>query len=158
MSIECKRCKDKNFLIECGDKCGRIITAVVLQPCGKTYRRKYIVGHPHRKSDLGCGKSKQHGYILIYKPEYHGASPNGYVKEHRLLYEKHFDCCLLPWTEIHHKNGIRDDNRIENLELHTKASHTKIEIKKRWINGIMNNVNFNHKRDPQTGKFIKVAT
>ena len=54
----------------------------------------------------------------------------GYVKEHRLVYEKYYNCCLLNITDIHHINGNRKDNRIENLQplyhwQHTQFHHAK---------------------------------
>lgn len=50
---------------------------------------------------------------------------NGIVKkEHRLVWEQHYDACLLSWGHIHHKNHIRTDNRIGNLEAMTISQHT----------------------------------
>ena len=64
------------------------------------------------------------GYILILKPEHPFCTKNGYVFEHRLVMEKHLGRYLKQKEVIHHINGNRSDNRIENLQLTNKKDHT----------------------------------
>jgi hypothetical protein len=76
---------------------------------GKTGSKSYKYKSGRAKS--GCGYMK----ILIH--EHPNAQKGGYVLEHRFVMEKYLDRYLEPYETVHHKNGIRDDNRIENLEL-----------------------------------------
>jgi len=73
------------------------------------------------------GRANKDGYIevKIYRgdPYFGMATVRGYVKEHRLVVAKRLGRCLLRSEIVHHINGVKDDNRDENLELISPANH-----------------------------------
>lgn len=62
------------------------------------------------------------GYLYQYAPEHPHATQHGYVMQHRLVMEKAIGRLLSPTEEVHHRNHVRDDNRLENLELMADTS------------------------------------
>lgn len=62
-----------------------------------------------------------HGYVLLLANEYPDSIPEGwkhkYIKEHRIVMARHLGRPLKPYENIHHINGNKEDNRLENLEL-----------------------------------------
>lgn len=67
------------------------------------------------------------GYIHVMiqpdDPYYPMVDKRRYVAEHRIVMARHLGRCLLKNELIHHINGVRDDNRLENLELISPANH-----------------------------------
>lgn len=74
-----------------------------------------------RHLNLYGGSVKRHyaGYLLEF------VRGRGWVPQHRLVVEHELGRKLERREQVHHLNGICDDNRIENLELHSSArSHS----------------------------------
>lgn len=66
-------------------------------------------------------RTDQHGYALVHDRNHARANKSGFVREHIKVMTEHLQRDLLPTENVHHINGVRDDNRIENLELWNKG-------------------------------------
>jgi len=76
--------------------------------------------HPNWKG----GESHEQGYVYIYMPGHHRATRHGkYVKRADLVLEIKLKRNLEPGELAHHKDGNRDNDSPENIELRTKVTH-----------------------------------
>lgn len=118
--------------------------------CGNGHWVPIIHGQPKYELCLGCskigergggwkgGKFARKGYVYVWVSTkdffYPMADTSGYIAEHRLVMAKRLGRCLLPWEVVHHKNGVKDGNRLGNLELlPTAKSHLVDTAAKAYI-------------------------
>lgn len=97
----------------------------VIASTGSLRRGKHLSCGCIRKGDenhnwKGGKITTRFGYVKEYSPE-HPNSVSKYVLEHRLVMEKMIGRYLETNEEVHHKNGIRNDNSPDNLELWVKS-------------------------------------
>jgi hypothetical protein len=88
--------------------------------CSTCYRRGHVRGTfdpaelagPRRQRERRVFRRKDRdGYWLVW------AGGSTWLREHRVVMEEKLGRPLEPDEVVHHKNGVRDDNRPENLEL-----------------------------------------
>lgn len=97
------------------------------KPVSKKWREKMTpvwIENANRKRKYR--KKQSGGYILVYAPNHPSADRTGYVLEHRIILEEHIGRTLLSSEIVHHINGKKDDNRIENLKIVSREEHAKI--------------------------------
>lgn len=66
------------------------------------------------------------GYIQVWLPPKHpysGMSSNNWIAEHRLVMAQALGRCLLSTELVHHINGVKSDNRIDNLQILPRSKH-----------------------------------
>ena len=132
---KCSRCllqkEFKDFHRDKSIKCGLSIYCIT---CERERAREHYHKHRDRilykqkhkrisngsKPNAGFYKSKD-GYVTIQKRGHPNSSKKGSILEHVFVMSSFLGRPLRKGENVHHKNGIRDDNRIENLELWSKA-------------------------------------
>lgn len=88
-----------------------------------------------------CRKGEKHwrwnggyisqGYKLIKAENHPFCNTQGYMLEHRVVMEKKLGRYLKKHEVVHHVNGIKNDNRPENLELTDRSEHIKHHLTNR---------------------------
>jgi len=94
----------------------------------EAYKKKYPKGRFGDKAGNWKGGRRianQSGYVYIYKPKHPSCTKEGYVMEHRLKMEKKLGRYLKYSEIVHHRNGIKNDNRLCNLIVTDKKKHSK---------------------------------
>lgn len=87
--------------------------------CQMHYRRFKLYGDATIKINVGR-KSDRDGYVQIRTIAGNG-NKGKYTYEHRLVMQEMIGRPLVKGETVHHKNGVRNDNRPENLELWSEA-------------------------------------
>ena len=133
----------KYYCLDCNKKISYNSALYGTNRCKKCAYKHTI--YPSRKGKNNSqykGQITHEGYVYIYMPEHPGNKwQNKYIKKATLVMEKYLGRHLLLGEIIHHKNSIRNDDSLENLELfQNQKEHKKRE---------------NQKRNLKTGKFIK---
>lgn len=84
-----------------------------------TRRRCEQCGLHHNATLRGCRKPviSAAGYRMVF------SAPGRYVFEHRTVMEAYLERSLSDDEVVHHRNRVKADNRLENLQLMTKMEH-----------------------------------
>lgn len=101
-------------------------------------RHGFPINGPLKFSPKGKGGLKYGYRVLTMK--HPNSSKRGKIMEHVFVMSNHVGRPLFPRETVHHKNGIRDDNRIENLELWSSEHPPgqRVEDKIKWCKEFLN--------------------
>ena len=87
---------------------------------------------------VGATRVTPHGYVVVNLPSHPMSNTSGWVYEHRLVMSELIGRPLYRDENVHHKNGVKTDNRPENLELWStfQPQGQKVEDLLQWAQEI----------------------
>lgn len=109
----------------------------------KTLQNGKLDKHPSWRG----GITNHGGYVCIKKPEHPKAYSNGYVKRAVLVAELKIGRSLERNEVTHHINGVKDDDRPENIEVLSASAHNSITAKERWISGELRDIHARRRKE-----------
>ena len=114
----------RNSTSICRCDCGNVVTYTnnVL----KRGRATSCGDSTHKKKEIHCPKYLSKGYVFIYEPLHPKANNAGYVREHVLIMEKYLGRYLNEDEVVHHRDFNRSNNKLSNLQLMTRSTHTAL--------------------------------
>lgn len=107
--------------------CGKSMVrgAKLCRPCNNKAQPWRKVGNEN--SNWKGGITRAGGYVYIRTKRISRGAGQSYTPEHRLVWEKINGSLPKGWV-IHHLNGIKDDNRPENLHARPRKEHSPLSI------------------------------
>lgn len=75
----------------------------------------------------------KHGYRVLLRPEHANSDSRGYILEHRLVMSEFLGRPLNEDEHIHHIDGDKLNNSLENLQVISRSEHTRIHNKDKDI-------------------------
>jgi hypothetical protein len=130
----------RNYVVPVVCDCGNSGLVQVSQ-LGRKSNSCGCLAHEQARSRLWRGGrvSWGKGYVAVWEPDHPNAMKIGYVLEHTKVMSEHLGRPLAQHENVHHKNGDRADNRLDNLELWSTSQPAgqRVEDKVAWAKEIL---------------------
>lgn len=120
----------KGQQVPCGT-CQRPVWRVPSNSNQRTFCSRACANKGMELAGPGHRAQRDDGYIQIYYPRHPDASASGFILEHRLIASEALGRRLTKSEHVHHINGIKDDNRPENLQVMSAGAHQNITIREK---------------------------